>query len=101
VVIAEAMAAGRPVVATAVGGVPYMVTPGRTGWLVPPEDEEALAGAVVAALQSVDRARTMGMAAREEAVKRFHPRPLAERHVEVYREVMARWRSGSAQQNIG
>src|SRR5208283_3011657 len=42
-VILEAMAAGLPVAATAVGGVPEVVTPAQTGWLAPPGDPPALA----------------------------------------------------------
>ncbi len=91
VVIAEAMAAGRPVVATAVGGVPYMITPGRTGWLVPPEDVNVLAATLQDALADPSRALKMGELARTEARQRFHPTPLAHRHVAVYREVMARF----------
>lgn len=52
----EAMALGRPVVATAVDGMAESVPPG-TGWIVPPEDPEALAGAVVAALSDQEAAR--------------------------------------------
>jgi len=44
------MAAGRPVVATAVGGTPEVVRAGETGWLVPPGAPEALAGAIEEAL---------------------------------------------------
>lgn len=88
VVIAEAMAAGRPVVATAVGGVPYMLRPRETGWLVPPGDERALADALAEALQSPETCAHMGRAARAEARKRFHPHPLARKHLEVYRDVM-------------
>src|SRR5690606_28347096 len=49
-VILEAMAAGRPVVATAVEGSRELVVPGRTGWLAAPEDVESLAGALGEAL---------------------------------------------------
>jgi glycosyltransferase involved in cell wall biosynthesis len=42
----EAMASGIPVVATAISGVPELVRPGETGWLVPPEDVHALTDAL-------------------------------------------------------
>ncbi len=90
VVIAEALAAGRPVVATAVGGVPYMVRDKETGWLVPPGDDQGLARALAAALQNPERCVQMGRAARAEAQQRFHPLPLAEKHLHVYDIVMGR-----------
>ena len=46
VVIMEAMALGRPVVSTTVAGIPELVTPGETGWLVPAGDVAALAQAI-------------------------------------------------------
>jgi len=52
VVIMESLALGRPVVATAVGAVPELVQPTRTGWLVPPGSAEDLADAIVAALDA-------------------------------------------------
>ena len=47
VALMEAMASGIPVVATSISGVPELVRPGDTGWLVPPEDAAALAEALV------------------------------------------------------
>ena len=49
-VIAEALLHEVPVVATRVCGIPEMVRPGETGWLVPPEDPSALAQAIIQAL---------------------------------------------------
>jgi glycosyltransferase involved in cell wall biosynthesis len=67
-VLAEAMAVGTPVVATAVDGLPEVVQDGVTGRLVPPGDPERLAGAV---LEVLGRRAEMGLAAREHA-RRFH-----------------------------
>lgn len=69
--IAEAMAAGVPVVATRVGGMPEAVEDGRTGRLVEPDDAGALAEAVVDLLSDEGRRRSMGEAARRRAVERF------------------------------
>ena len=62
--ILEAMAARRPVVATAVGGVPQLVTNGQTGRLVPPRQPTALADAMEALVREPGRAREMGAAGR-------------------------------------
>ncbi|MFI5955354.1 glycosyltransferase family 4 protein [Cryptosporangium sp. NPDC051539] len=62
----EAMALGRPLVVTAVDGMAEAVPPG-TGWIVPPEDPEALAGAVVAVLSDTEAARAAADAGRRRA----------------------------------
>lgn len=65
VVIMEAMALGRPVISTYVAGIPELVQPGETGWLVPTGDEEALAEAMREALNaSVEQLAAMGAAGR-------------------------------------
>jgi len=60
----ESFALQRPVVATAVGGTPTIVRDGESGWLVPPEDVAALAGAMVEAGRDPDGARARGNAGR-------------------------------------
>ena len=72
-VVAEAMAAARPVVATAVGGVPECVSPGETGVLVPPADDGALAGALIGLLCDAPLQRRLGEAARKRVQERFSP----------------------------
>ena len=72
VVIMEALALHRPVIATYVAGVPELVRPGATGWLVPAGDVEALADAMLALLDSpTDHLAAMG-AAGALAVQRSH-----------------------------
>ena len=69
--ILEAMAAGLPVVATAVGGVPECVVPGQTGLLVPPADPGALAEAIVELLRDPARCRRLGCAGRDRVRNHF------------------------------
>lgn len=70
-VVLEAMAAAKPVVATAVGGTPEVVVSGVTGLLVPPGDVAALAEALAALLADPARARTMGVAGRQHVESHF------------------------------
>jgi len=65
--VMEAMALGIPVVATKVGGIPELVSHGRTGILVPPADERALADAMQEMLADPERRSMMGRAAAEAA----------------------------------
>ncbi|WP_245717266.1 glycosyltransferase [Nocardia jejuensis] len=60
----EAMAAARPAVCTAVGGVPEMIADGETGYLVPPRDPEAMAERLIALLADPVARKDMGSAAR-------------------------------------
>jgi len=84
-VILEAMAAGLPVAATAVGGVPEMVTPARTGWLAPPEDPAALAVALRRLLGNPEQCRAFGQAARQKVVQDFSLGAMVSRYEEVLR----------------
>jgi glycosyltransferase involved in cell wall biosynthesis len=61
-VIVEALAMGTPVVASNLGGVPEILHDGKTGYLVPPRDSEALAEAILRLLQNEEKARNMGRA---------------------------------------
>ena len=67
----DAMAAGLPVVATAVGGVPELVQNGLTGWLVPPGDSETLARKLGMLLLNPEQRMAMGAAGRDRARKHF------------------------------
>ena len=70
-VILEAMALSRPVVASNVGGIPEMIEDGITGLLVPPHDAEALAGAIVRLLTNHPFADTIGRAGHDMVHDRF------------------------------
>jgi glycosyltransferase involved in cell wall biosynthesis len=72
-VVLEAMEAGVPVVASAVSGIPEVVVDGETGWLVPPEDPEALARALREVLTDPEEARRRGEAGRRRVAERYRP----------------------------
>jgi glycosyltransferase involved in cell wall biosynthesis len=73
VVIMEAMALGRPVIATYVAGNPELVIHGETGWLVPAGSEEALCGAIRECFKTSDeKLRAMGEIGRARALSRHN-----------------------------
>lgn len=84
----EAMAAGRSVVATRVGGVPDLVEDGVTGCLVPAGDSHALAGAIGALLRDPDRRRSLGAAARKHVYPAFSADRLLADMDRLYRELI-------------
>lgn len=86
-VVLEAMAAGRPVVATRVEGTGSLVRPGETGWLVPPEDPAALADAIRELLADADRRRRFGAAAKNLAAD-FSFGRMVESYERLYRELL-------------
>jgi colanic acid/amylovoran biosynthesis glycosyltransferase len=70
-VIMEAMAAGRPVIATYIAGIPELVQPGETGWLVPAGDVDSLTSAILDMAQTdPEKLSKMGLAGRARALKR-------------------------------
>jgi glycosyltransferase involved in cell wall biosynthesis len=87
-VIAEAMATGRPVVATRVGGVASMVQPGRTGYLAPSEDPQALADGLARLLSNAAHAAELGANAARFARENYHPTAVADGYLHALREVM-------------
>ena len=87
-VLLEAMSLGKPVVATAVGGVPEIVRHEETGLLVPPKNPEAIAQALLRLLHNPAWAAHLGAQGRERALRHFHVDQLAQRLAQVYREVL-------------
>lgn len=71
VVLLEALRFGRPVVASAVGGIPDIVVPGESGWLVPPGDSRALADRILALAADPEEARRMAGRGKSWAARRF------------------------------
>ncbi len=98
----EAMACERPVVATAVGGIPEVVVDGETGVLVPlemrpdepmtPADPDRFAADMAAAINALmadpERRRAMGVAGRRRAVEHFAWSAIADRTVALYRDLV-------------
>jgi glycosyltransferase involved in cell wall biosynthesis len=83
--ILEAMAAEKPVVATRVGSVPETVCDGRTGYLVPPDDADALAARTIELLDNRAQAETLGRAGRETVLRHWS----IDRMVEGYEQLIA------------
>ncbi len=90
ITILEAMAAGKPIVATDVGGCAEAVVHGETGLIVPPEDPSALAEALASLLADPELARKMGAAGRERVEQEFTVDRMVEQHLAIYEELLAR-----------
>ncbi len=87
VVLMEAMATGRPVVASAVAGIPELVEDGTCGYLVPPGNAGALAGAVASLAASPEVARKFGEAGRDRVERDFDSRANAAQLAGLFEEV--------------
>ncbi len=87
--IMEAMAAGKPVVATDIGGIPEMVDDGETGLLFPVGDEEALRGCLARMNSDPELRREMGQKGREKAERLYGRGRHYESVMEVYDAVLA------------
>ena len=84
----EAMERGRPVIASAVGGLPEIVDDGRTGLLVPSSDDDALAAAIRNLAGDAARAAALGAAGRARALAEFSQARCTERTAELYRQAL-------------
>ena len=87
--ILEAMALGRPVVASRVGGIPEMIDDRRTGLLVPPRDPDALAAAITRLLTDHPYADTLGKAGRDMVHERFCAELMVRAIETIYDEAVA------------
>jgi glycosyltransferase involved in cell wall biosynthesis/peptidoglycan/xylan/chitin deacetylase (PgdA/CDA1 family) len=82
----EALALGRAVVATAVGGTPDVVRAGETGWLVPSEQPAALAGAILEALRDPEECRRRAAAGRLLVARSYSTSAMIDRIEKLYAE---------------
>jgi glycosyltransferase involved in cell wall biosynthesis len=92
----EAMGAGLPVIATAVGGTPEAVTEGVTGLLIPPRDAAALAGALERLLSDPDLAKKLGEKARKAVAEKFSLERLGREINEIYEELLEKKYGGGS-----
>ena len=87
--VAEAMAMGKPVVASQVGGIPEVVENGVTGILAPPGDFNALAAALRTLLKDPEKRQQMGEAGRRRVLERFRLEQSVSVVEKLYRELLA------------
>ena len=90
----EAMAMGKPVIATAHGGSLETVVNGETGWLVGPSDPEDLARGIREALSDFNRLKTYGIAGQKRVRERFTTKSMCEQTLTFYKELLASKRGG-------
>lgn len=87
--VIEAFAASLPVIATAVGGVPEIVVSDQTGWLVPPENPEALADAITRLTQAPETAGQLARAGRAFYLEHLTDTRMVEQTLAVYQRCLA------------
>jgi glycosyltransferase involved in cell wall biosynthesis len=86
IVILEAMASGRPIIASEVGGVPDLIIDGTTGLLCPPDDSRALAGRISELMSDEQLRCRLARSARQEAESRFAESLQVDRVLDMYRK---------------
>lgn len=87
-VILESMAAGLPVAASYVGGIPDLIAHEETGLLFDPRDPDSIRQAVRSLLGDPTTRKRIVDRAREAVMRRHHPQTIARQHLEVYREML-------------
>lgn len=89
-VVLEGLAAGVPVVAANIGGVPDLIEDGKNGLLCDPLNAASMGVAVEKLLSQPQFARALAAEAHRRAQERFHPLVIARRHLEIYEEMLDR-----------
>lgn len=88
IVVLEAMAMERPIVATNVGGVSEEIPSGDYGWLVPPKNSTALADAIQEVLENPEESKRRASNARNRAESKFSLTACVDRHEDLYRSLV-------------
>ena len=87
VMMLEAMALGRPVIASGVGGVLTVIEDGKTGLIVPPSDSRSLADRIADLLTNPDKARQLGLAGQQRIREHFNQERMLDEVIQLYNEV--------------
>ena len=87
----EALAAGCPTVATAVGGIKEIITDGYTGLLAEPESAESIAEKVLELIENPEMMKVMSKNAIEDSKRRFSPTAIAAQTLDYYQTVLAKY----------
>ena len=95
-VVIEAMACGTPVIVSRTTSLPELVEEGRTGWIVPPADADALRRRLQETHANPALAAALGAAARQAVIERFTWRATADRCIDAYRRALAARRRSAA-----
>ena len=87
-VVLEAMAAGVPVAASRIGGIPDLIDDGVNGLLFDPNNTDGMRAAIVRLLSNPEAAHSTAVAGQNRARERHRPVQIAQRHLEIYRDVL-------------
>ncbi len=101
VAVLEAMAAGKPVVVSRVGGLPDLVDDAVTGLLVPPKDSRALAEAIARVISQEGLAQQMGERGRKRVLQHFTMEQMAKNNEDYYYELLQRASGLGLEGNVG
>lgn len=92
-VVLEAMAAGVPVAASRIGGIPDLIDHGVNGQMFDPQDIGSIRDALLRWRNDPAEAAAMAETAKRRALERFHPKAIASEHLRIYQEVLSKRRA--------
>lgn len=92
ITILEAMQAGKPIIASRVGGIPRVLDNGRLGMLIESGSPESIVDAISSLYHDSKRRISLGKDAREAVLTRYSSKRMAEEYIKVYEEVLNKWK---------